>query len=73
MLSSVCATLCLLPQAKVAAAVQQLPPTPRQQMLAQQAAAASQQLPTVITRLPEQFNAQVRMCMCVCSSTRVQA
>ncbi|KAF6258258.1 putative tRNA pseudouridine synthase [Scenedesmus sp. NREL 46B-D3] len=28
-------------------------------MLAQQAAAASQQLPTVVTRLPEQFNAQV--------------
>jgi hypothetical protein len=47
-------------QARVAAAAQELPPTPRQQMLAQQAAAASQQLPTVITRLPEQFNAQVR-------------
>jgi hypothetical protein len=46
-------------QARVAAAVQELPPTPRQQMLAQQAAAASQQLPTVITRLPEQFSAQV--------------
>jgi hypothetical protein len=47
------------PQARVAAAAQELPPTPRQQMLAQQAAAASQQLPTVITRLPEQFSAQV--------------
>jgi hypothetical protein len=55
-----CAALCgAVLQAKAAAEARQLAPTPRQAQTAAVKALAAQQRPTVITRLPEQFNRQV--------------
>lgn len=64
-LAPCCAVLCCgVLQAKAAAEARQLAPTPRQAQTAAAKAVAAQQRPTVVTRLPEQFNRQVRHQIC---------